>query len=135
MRPAFRQNVEGIVMDTRQNKLIFWLPRLLTLFFAIFISLFALDVFSEESSFWQAVVGFIIHLVPTFVILLILYLAWRREWIGSVFFALLGILYIVMSRLKMDILAYIFISGSLFIIALLFLWAWLNKRKIQRHKG
>jgi hypothetical protein len=134
MRPVSWQNVEGIVMDTQQNKIIFWLPRLLTLFFAIFISLFALDVFSEESSFWQAVVGFIIHLIPTFVILLILYLAWRREWVGSIFFALLGILYIVMSRLKMDILAYIFISGSLFIIAFLFLWAWLNKRKIQRRE-
>ncbi len=119
-------------MDIQQNKIIFWLPRLLTLLFAIFISLFALDVFSGESTFREAIVGFIIHLIPTFVILLILYLAWRHEWIGSVFFALLGILYIVMSRLKMDILAYIFISGSLFVIALLFLWAWLNKRKIQR---
>ncbi|MBD3385561.1 hypothetical protein GF407_11625 [candidate division KSB1 bacterium] len=122
-------------MESRQNRILFWLPRLLTLLFAIFISLFALDVFSKESTFWEAVVGFIIHLIPTFVILLILYLAWRREWVGSVFFALLGIFYIIMTKLGMDILAYIFISGSLFVIALLFLWAWLNKRKIQKQEG
>ncbi len=114
-------------MQVQQNRFLFWLPRILSLAFAIFITLFSLDVFSEPSPFWDKVLGFIIHLIPTLVILLILFIAWKHEWVGALFFFLLGIFYMVMTRLKMDILAYIFISGSLLLIAVLFLISWLHK--------
>ena len=51
--------------------------------FILFVSLFALDVFTGDYSLGQLAVALFMHLIPTFVLLLILRLAWRWEWIGG----------------------------------------------------
>ena len=59
-------------MNPTVNKLLFWSPRVLGILIAIFVSLFALDVFAEGSSSWEIVVALAMHLIPTFVILIAL---------------------------------------------------------------
>jgi hypothetical protein len=63
--------------------------------YALFISLFALDVFNEGKSFWGTSLALLIHLVPTFLVFILLAVSWRREWIGGILFVLLGVLYVV----------------------------------------
>jgi hypothetical protein len=74
--------------------LLCWTPRLLGIALAIFISVFALDVFSERLPFWRMMLALVVHLVPTFVLVAILLLAWRWPWVGGVGFTALGMLYI-----------------------------------------
>ena len=66
-------------MNKRVKRVVFWMPRTLCALFAIFVSIFALDVFGE--GFWDTIVALLMHLVPTGIILIALAIAWR--WNGS----------------------------------------------------
>jgi hypothetical protein len=52
---------------------------------------FALDAFDPELSIWQQIVGFLIHLIPSFILIALLMVAWKREFIGGIIFILLGL--------------------------------------------
>ena len=73
------------------GKVIFLLPRILCMLAILFISVFALDALDPELSLWQQIVGFLIHLIPSFILIAILVLAWKREFIGGIIFILLGL--------------------------------------------
>ncbi len=57
------------------KKFLYWLPRILGILFALFISIFALDSFGEGIPFPEAIVGFLIHLVPTYIMIVVLLIA------------------------------------------------------------
>ncbi len=57
-----------------------------------FISLFALDSFETGRTFWQNMGAFAIHLIPTFILLILLIVAWRRELTGGILITLTGLL-------------------------------------------
>mgnify|MGYP003597646091 CR=1 FL=1 len=115
-------------MRPQIKKAIFWTPRLLTILFAIFISLFALDSFEEEG-FKKTLIAFMIHLIPTVLIVTILILSWKREWIGGVIFLLLGIAYAIVAVSHPQwILA---VSGPLLVISILFLIGWFRRYEIR----
>ncbi len=107
------------------RRALYWTPRVLCIAFAIFLSMFALDVFSEGYSFWQTLVALMIHLVPTAIIVVVLALAWRWEWVGAVLFAAAGMTYLIKARGHPDWV--MTISGPLFLIAALFLANWLMR--------
>ncbi|MBT8311036.1 MAG: hypothetical protein HKO72_03050 [Flavobacteriaceae bacterium] len=68
-----------------------WLPRILCILAILFISLFALDAFSHGESTWDQIIGFLMHLIPSFVLIGILLVAWKWEKIGGIIFILLGL--------------------------------------------
>lgn len=113
-------------------RLLYWTPRVLALLFAVFISLFALDVFSEGRGFLETAVALLIHLVPTAVILGVLVLSWKREWIGALFYPVLAILYIVLAWGKFPMGTYFIISGPLALTGVLFLVNWRLKSEGRR---
>jgi hypothetical protein len=117
---------------TKQTKqFIYWTPRILCILFAGFISIFSFDVFDEGYNFWQTVLAFTIHNIPTALIIIILLFSWKWEWIGGILFIVLGILYIVFAWSKFVIVAYMAISGPLFLIGGLFLINWFYKAEIK----
>ena len=69
----------------------YWLPRILCILAIAFVSLFALDAFSSELSFWQQMGAFLMHLIPSFILLALLILAWKKELIGGIIFMLIGL--------------------------------------------
>jgi len=73
------------------SKLIHWIPRILCILAILFISIFALDSFSPELSFWPQVGGFFIHLIPSLILLILLIFTWKREFIGGIIFTLVGL--------------------------------------------
>ena len=103
------------------KKILFWSPRILGILIAIFVSLFALDVFGEGYSTVETIVALVMHLIPTFVILIVLGIAWRWEWIGGFLFVALGVLYITLFWEPSNLPAYLVISGPLFLTGILFL--------------
>lgn len=111
-------------MKSSLKRLLHWAPRGLCILFALFVSLFALDVFGEGYGFWETIVALLIHLVPTGIILVVLALSWRWEWIGGILFIALGAWYLVASSGQFHWSAYLVISGPLFLIGILFLINW-----------
>jgi len=111
-----------VKLDVR--RLLFWAPRALGILFAAFIGLFALDIFSEGYGFWEAVAGFLVHLVPTYLILIAVAVAWRWLWLGALLFTALGAAYILMAWGQFVWTTHLIVSGPAFLVAALFLADW-----------
>ncbi len=118
-------------MSPISRKWLHWTPRALGIAFAVFVSIFALDVFSMDAPLWRQLLGFAIHLIPTYLVVTVLVFAWKREWVGAVGFIALGLLYIGMTWGKFALGVYFIISGPVFLIGLLFLADWLLRRKLR----
>ena len=68
-----------------------WLPRILCICAILFVSLFAADAFAPGLTLWQQLGGFIIHLIPSFILLAFLIIAWKWELIGGIIFVVIGL--------------------------------------------
>lgn len=73
------------------KKIIYWAPRILAIFFTLFIMLFSLDVFDGTSSFLDQMIGFFMHNIPAFVIILVIVLAWKKDIVGMIGFGLVAL--------------------------------------------
>ena len=77
------------------TRLLFWSPRIICILFAAFLGVFAADVFGETRGFWATAVALFVHLIPSTLVLLILAVAWRRDWLGGLVYLFLAALYMV----------------------------------------
>ena len=118
-------------MKTPLKQLLFWTPRILCILFAAFISIFAADVFGEGYGFWKTILALLIHLIPTWIVLIVLAISWRREWVGGILFTALGALYLIKFWGRFHWSVYLCISGPLFFIGVLFFLNWLSRKKLQ----
>ena len=73
------------------KKAFYWSPRILCILAILFISLFALDAFGDGKTIGEQLLDFLIHLIPSFVLLAFLLVAWKWELIGGIIFMLIGI--------------------------------------------
>ncbi len=112
-------------------RILLWTPRVLGIAFAVFLSLFALDAFQETQTFWQALPAFLIHLIPSAIIVAVLALAWRWEWIGAVLFFAAGMIYLMAAWRHISWV--LGISGPLFLLAVLFLVCWIKRQEVHSH--
>jgi hypothetical protein len=103
-------------MDISLKQALFWAPRVLGIVFTLFMSLFALDVFGEGYSLGETILGLLIHLIPTFILVIALIIGWRWELIGAILFTGVGLFFLVSSRGESWI-----VSGPLVIVGVLFL--------------
>ena len=74
-----------------KEKIIRWLPRLLCIGAILFVSMFALDAFEPGKPFGQQLLDFMMHLIPTSILLLLLWVAWKKPFVGGILFAIMGI--------------------------------------------
>src|ERR1035437_1195483 len=72
-------------------QILHWSPRILCIMAILFVSLFALDSFDPRLTLLQQIGGFLIHLIPSFVLLACLIVAWKWELIGGIILASIGI--------------------------------------------
>lgn len=68
-----------------------WIPRLLCILAILFVSMFALDAFAPGLSIWEQIGGFLIHLIPSFVLLSALLVSWKWEKVGGIILMALGL--------------------------------------------
>lgn len=111
-----------------KNKIIYYLPRILSIAFVLFTSLFALDVFSEHTG-WEAVGAFLIHLLPSLALLGVSLISWKYDLVGVIAFLGIALLYIFMAGFGRPWTWYASISGPAFIVSILFFVNWMQKRK------
>ena len=73
------------------TKVLHWLPRILCILAILFISMFSLDAFAPGLTLWQQLGGFLIHNIPSFVLLAVLIVAWKWEKVGGIILTILGL--------------------------------------------
>ena len=64
-------------------KIIHWAPRIICILAILFVSMFALDSFDPEYNLWQQLQAFFMHLIPTYVLIILLVIAWKWELVGG----------------------------------------------------
>ncbi len=125
-------------MTEVSKKVLYWAPRCLGLAFALYLSMFAMDVFGEGLGFWRTLFALFMHLIPVFVLLLVLALAWRWEWIGAA--ALAGAALVFLFNMPRHLSphlrrsAALLIAGPAFVIAALFLVNWLKRAELHARR-
>lgn len=79
------------------TKVFHWIPRVICILAILFISLFALDAFSSANTFWQKSFDFLKHLIPSFVMLVILIIAWKWEKTGGIILTIAGLVLFILT--------------------------------------
>lgn len=113
-----------------KRKLVYWLPRVLSIFFVLFLSLFALDVFGEYSG-WELALALFIHLIPSIALLGVVAVSWKHDLVGAIIFFAFAVFYIQAAGLGRPWTWYAFISGPAFIVAILFFISWIFKKRFK----
>lgn len=98
-----------------------WVPRVLAVLFILFISMFALDVFSEYDNILEIAVALFMHLIPSFLLIAATVIAWRWRMAGGVLFVLLGLISILFFRTYRDAMVFLLISMPSLVIGILFM--------------
>ncbi len=106
-----------------------WIPRILCILYAVFISLFSFDVFGKDKGFWQSLFDFIIHNIPVIILIAILIISWKWSWIGGISFIALGFVYLLWLSGNDK---YLVIYLPLFLIGTLFLLDWFFGKNIKK---
>jgi hypothetical protein len=91
-RDAFSLSSPIKPLKVNTAKLLHWLPRIICIAAILFISLFALDAFTPGAPIWQQIGGFLMHLAPSFILAIILAIAWKRELAGGILFTAIGVI-------------------------------------------
>src|ERR1039458_2033268 len=109
-------------MTSLSKKTLFWAPRALSIAFIVL---------------WKTLQALAVHLIPCYVLIAVLVLAWRWEWIGAALYTAAGLVYIrqvvLMARpippaVRLNWV--LTISGPAFVIAGLFLANWLKRSEL-----
>jgi hypothetical protein len=117
-----------------------WLPRIICFLAILFVSMFAWDSFDPGLSFWQQILGFFMHLIPTFILIAFLIIAWKWEFVSGIIFSLIGlglspfiiILNYYMNRsISMSSLIILMITFPFLVVGLLFIMSHLIKKKYE----
>ena len=121
------------------NKYLYWIPRILSIIFILFLAMFSLDIFDGNYGFWGTILGLFMHNIPVFILLIVLIISWKHEIVGGIVFILAGIFYIITllmnPKLEWYMLSWsLIIAGPAFIIGILFLLNWKFKKKKRKLK-
>lgn len=124
-------------MKTDNNKFIYWSPRILSIFFVLFLMLFSLDVFGQGNTLSETVIAFLMHNIPSFILAFVVVLSWKYEIIGAVCFLAAGLLYLALAissgeNVLMKFVWSIQISGPAFYIAIMYWLNWKYKSKYNK---
>ncbi len=126
----------------KSSKIIHWAPRILCILAILFISLFALDSFNPELSIWQQMGAFLIHLIPSFILLTLLLVAWKWEFIGGITFSAIGLVFspiIFIHNYNMNHSIWvslginIAITFPFIVVGILFIWSHKMRKKNIAH--
>ena len=86
----------------KTERVLYWIPRILSILFICFLMLFSLDVFEPGLTAKEIALGLLMHNIPSIILIVLLVFAWRYELVGAVSFLGAGILYI--TRVSLSVL-------------------------------
>ena len=113
---------------TTNQKILTWTPRVLSLAFVLFLSLFALDVFDQYAG-WSTVLPLSMHLLPALGFLIVTAIAWKYEWIGALVFLGFAVLYVWDVGMARPWSWYAAVAAPSALVGILYLISWSQRRK------
>jgi hypothetical protein len=123
---AWREHRQAGQISARLAKIIHWAPRIAAIVIIFFVGLFSLDVFGEGGTLLEQLGAFLMHSLPSIVMIIMLVFAWRRPVVGFVAFLLagLGFLRFVIGGPNLGL--FLLFSGPMLLICALFYadWRW-----------
>ena len=120
-------------------RLIHWIPRVICILAILFVSMFALDAFAPELTIWQQLGAFLMHLVPSFILIALLIVAWKWELIGGVIFTVIGLVlspivfqhnYTMNQSIGMSLFIILMITFPFIVVGVLFIISHYMKKKV-----
>ncbi len=113
-------------------RILHWTPRVLAIGVALFLSLFALDVFGEEAGVGYITVALLMHLRPTLVLLIVIAIAWRRAFIGGLLFLMLGVVSVFLFDTYEHVFTFLTISLPVLLAGILFMVDAVSEKPLRR---
>ena len=116
-------------MTSSSGNLRQWSPRILGILVCLFLALFSLDAFGPGKSLAQAIADFAIHLTPALVLLAVVAVAWRWEWVGALVFTGGAVAYAYVARTHVSWIGVV--AAPLLIVGILYFWSWISRRDFR----
>ena len=91
---ALRQKEIDGRIGLRLSRFLYYTPRIAGLLMIVFISLFALDVFSMGGNLWRQLLAFLLHAAPAILLAIVMVFAWRKPVIGFIIFGIAAIFFL-----------------------------------------
>jgi len=110
------------------HKILYWTPRILAILAILFLIMFSFDAFEGDDSFGRKLLGFLVHNIPAFILVVALAVAWNHEIIGGVIFIAASIAMAILFRSfagnagSLMIISPFFLAGLLFILQKVIPW-------------
>jgi hypothetical protein len=106
------------------------LPRVLTVSYIAFISLFALDVFESGYGWLKTLIALFMHLIPSFLLIAALVVAWKKPVTGGAHFLILAIIFTLWFTTYHVLSSFLLVSFPLLVIGALFIISGIYKRGV-----
>jgi hypothetical protein len=91
------------------------------IFYALALLVFAADVFIKEQSITQTVFDLLLHLLPTGVVLLFVFVGYKKPLIGAAICLVSGLIYVITGWSNMHWTAHVIIAGPLLVLSMLYI--------------
>ncbi len=98
-----------------------WLPRIIALLFVGLLVLLSMDSFGGNQTLGRQLIGFLIHLIPAFLVGICLLIAWKFRLLGGVLFLVIGMLFTIYFGTYRSASHFLLISLPLFVVGALFM--------------
>lgn len=108
---------------------IWWLPRILSIICALYFGVFSFSVFGQGIGTLKPFLLFVVHNIPTAVVIFFTIISWKRSWFGGVSFILLGIIFFFWQPYKSTSIISVL---PLLLIGLLFSINWVLRKEINK---
>lgn len=123
-------------VSAKTCRFVYWTPRIASLLLVVMFVLLSFDVFTPDATAGEMAVGFVMHNIPTLVLIAFVWLAWRFELVGAIVFGLLSLFFIrqfVMSSGEgawpiNEMLAAIAFTGLMVLASVLYFLDWKRKK-------
>ena len=124
-------------------RVVHWIPRIICMLAILFISMFAADAFAPELTIWQQLAAFLMHLIPSFILIALLIVAWKWELIGGVIFTVIGIVlsplifqhnYAMNQSVSMSLFIILMITFPFIVVGVLFIISHFMKKRAATKK-
>lgn len=90
-------------MRYSKEKLFKSIPTICGSILALLLLTLSFDVFTEDATSLEIFGGFIIHNIPTFIIITALIIAWKKPRIGGILFIVVGILLAILTTRNIEL--------------------------------
>ncbi len=120
-------------MNAYSKRALVWAPRTICIIVAAFSTLISLDSF-EGHGLVDGLGRFAVHMLPTYVLIGMLLLSWRREWVGAAVSCTLGTLFLWWNHAthrNAPGVAFV-IAAPFFLMGVLYLANWLARRQLPQ---